>query len=104
METVIFASPRCTELAADPTVRPWLALSSELVLVMDGRALRITTLGAETDSPLFPATPARRVSPLSRPVPYADRNRPSPHPERGMLPALFALADIPAMAEENLGD
>lgn len=65
LETVLFASPRYAELAADPAVRPWLSLSSELVLVMDGRALRITTLGAEADSPLFPATPGSESVPPS---------------------------------------
>ncbi len=77
-ETVLFASPRYAELAADPAVRPWLALSSELVLVMDGQALRITTLGAETDSPLFTATPAAETpSPTPSPMPTATAQAPT---------------------------
>jgi len=86
METVLFASPRYAELAADPAVRPWLALSSELVLVMDGQALRITTLGAETDTPLFTSTPV------------AERDQPSPTPS----PLPTATAQAPASPSQDL--
>jgi len=84
METVLFASPRYAQLAADPAVRPWLALSSELVLVVDGRALRITTLGAETDTPLFTTTPvaegggpAPTPSPMPSPMPMGTAQAPT---------------------------
>ncbi|MCC9075324.1 VWA domain-containing protein [Litorilinea aerophila] len=44
VETVIFGSPRYFQLAEDPDMAQWLAISPELVVVVDaGHAIRITT-------------------------------------------------------------
>ena len=86
-ETVIFGSPPYAELAGDATLRPWLALSPELLLVVDGQAIRVTTQGAEAGAPLFsdPSmlapvsadTPTATVPPSASPA-SADDPPPSP--------------------------
>ncbi len=58
--SVIFGSDAYFALVADPTVAQWLSLSPEMVVIVDGEALRITLEGAQAveSGSSHPAPPA----------------------------------------------
>jgi hypothetical protein len=53
--TVAFGSAEYFALAADSQVAQWLSLSPEMMLVLDGAAVRVTTQAGEGEE--IPATP-----------------------------------------------
>ncbi len=72
VETVAFGSDAYFDLAAKPDAAAWLAVSPELVVLIDGKAYRVTTAagGARTSDDASP-TPAPTATPtvLTPPVP-----------------------------------
>lgn len=89
MQTVVFGSPRYAELAGDASMRPWLALSPELVLVMEGEAIRITTAGAEVDTPIFSTSPG----------PGAAQPTPSPTQSLTSTPMPTLTPTVPSVSD-----
>jgi Ca-activated chloride channel homolog len=58
VRTVAFGSAEYFALAADPQMAQWLSLSPEMMLVVDGEAIHITTLAEEGEEAPAPPQPA----------------------------------------------
>lgn len=105
-ETVVFGSPRYADLAGDATLRPWLALSSEMVLVVEGAALRITGADAVVDLPILaPASSSPKesgaVTPSATPRETGEpQRRPTITPTPAPTPQPDALASPPSRWEQ----
>ncbi len=104
LETVIFGSDDYFDLAAQPEAAPWLAVSPELVVVIDGKAYRTTVTGAD-DQPTTTddrpptaapaATPMLTATPAASPSP-AVPSSPAPTLWDAILAWLKAIMDQPS--------